>query len=422
MKRLLINQSTLILQYAVNGLVPILLVPHVVRVIGLHDFGLLSIALVFSNYGAIVVNYGFVLSAPPKIVQARDAVAQASVTRAVLWARITLTGVVVLALAIAVAGVVLYGHELSAGEVVMLFSLPLAACLNMTWYLQALERFGILAACSIVAVVAAIAVGFLLVNPGAPEITLVAALALAIGPLLTGILSGAAGLRLLARVPTSVTRESVTRELRDGWPFFLAQAVAALYGASGVLIVGLIANTAEAGAYAAAERVANAVGGACLLVHTAAYPHLAALFHRDRPQYLRHVGLVLAIYWASAALVCLGAFLFWTKLQEYIFGSSSSEHGWLLAATLSLIVVMIFGMIYTGYLNVAGRSREVLPLTLKLLVLSLVIGVPGVWRWGAAGWLLAICCSHSVIGIVAWRAWRLERRFEPTSSRQTTTT
>jgi len=404
--RLMSNQAALMLQYGVNAILPILLVPHVVHSIGLHEFGLLSIALSFANYGALVVNYGFKLSAPPKIVQAPSLREQSEVVRATLYARLLLAILMLLVIGASVSFLSLIGSAVSPPQVIMLVSLPIATCFNMSWYLQALEKFGWIALASVVAVALALAIGFGLLDPSNPHASLWAALALSAGPVLSGLLTGAIGLRTLVTRTGTLGWHPPWTELKAGWPFFVSQLLAGLYGASGVIIVGLIAGTSAAGSYSAMERVSTALANGCLLVHTAAYPQLSAHFQNDRRKYIRHLILVLVVYWLGAATISLGAIIFWPDVQNYVFGQISPENGRILASALLLIVLMIFGTIYTGYLAIAGRTKELLPLTLKLLILSLIVGVPSVWLWGAAGWFMTLSLSHIVVGVIGWREWR----------------
>jgi PST family polysaccharide transporter len=419
MKRLLANQSALGIQYAANSLLPLLLVPHVVRNIGLESFGALSIALAFGAYGALVINYGFTLTGPPKVLQAPSPADRAAVVRGILSAKALLTGAVLGAFALGLAIGASLGYRIGAAEIVMLAALPLAAGLNMAWYLQALERFGPIALSAVIAVAVALGIGFFFVRGDDAAAQLAAAFALTAGSVLTGLLTAVVGTRIFRRSGGALAWHPPAAELREGFPFFVSQLVAALYGASGVLIVGLLAGAAEAGVYSVGERLANAVGGACLLVHTAAYPRLSSLYHAARERYFRLLLQVAAVYWSCVLVVLVTAVTFWDVLQQYFFGAVSARHASVLATSLCLVAAMLFGMMYTGYLTVSGRSRLVLPLTLKLLGLSILVGVPATSAFGAAGWLATLALSHLVVGVVAWRAWRRERSVSGSAAPET---
>jgi hypothetical protein len=71
-------------------------------------------------------------------------------------------------------------------------------------------------------------------------------------------------------------------------------------------------------------------------------------------------------------------------------------------------VLGIFGTALTGYLTVSGHSREVWPLTLKILVLSVAMGVPGVFLFGSVGWLAALVLSQFLVLHTGLKHWRRE--------------
>ena len=68
----------------------------------------------------------------------------------------------------------------------------------------------------------------------------------------------------------------------------------------------------------------------------------------------------------------------------------------------------VFGTALTGYLTVSGRSSEVWPLTLKVLISSVVIGVPGVFMFGGVGWLAALVISQFFVLHAGFKHWRRE--------------
>src|SRR5690606_15562555 len=85
----------------------------------------------------------------------------------------------------------------------------------------------------------------------------------------------------------------------------------------------------------------------------------------------------------------------------------------ILLVALVLVVCMVCGSAYVGYLMVSRRDREVLPLNLKLLVLSMAFGLPSVWFFGAAGWFATLALTHVVVGAFGFKALRNEsRRFQ----------
>ena len=91
MRRFVLNNVVLLIQYAVSALVSVLLVPHIVRAIGLAQFGKLALALSIASYGAQTVQYAFQLTGPRHLMQlppgerAGDVVSRIASAKLVLW-------------------------------------------------------------------------------------------------------------------------------------------------------------------------------------------------------------------------------------------------------------------------------------------------------------------------------------------------
>jgi O-antigen/teichoic acid export membrane protein len=189
---------------------------------------------------------------------------------------------------------------------------------------------------------------------------------------------------------------------------FASQFVASVYSSAGPIVIGQISSVREAGAYSAVERLVNAVGGASLLTHTAAYPRLAKDFRESRANYVvlvRNVlGLVLTICGVAAVVIWFGRGL----LGRIVFGGMLEGRDALLAWSLAWLVVSGFGTVLTGYLTVSDRGREVMPLTLKVLGIAMVLGLPGSFLFGAEGWMASLVLSQLVVVYTVIRQWRHE--------------
>jgi hypothetical protein len=63
--------------------------------------------------------------------------------------------------------------------------------------------------------------------------------------------------------------------------------------------------------------------------------------------------------------------------------------------------------VITGYFVVSGQQQKVYPLTIKILVISLGLGIPGVVYFGAWAWFCSLAIAQSLVlfwaGIVIFR-------------------
>jgi len=114
---------------------------------------------------------------------------------------------------------------------------------------------------------------------------------------------------------------------------------------------------------------------------------------------------------ADLTVTLIIAVLIWSlrePLVRFLFGDVSSDSYELLFFGLAWLVLGIFGPALTGYLTISGRSRDVWPLTLKILLLSVAMGVPGILLFGSVGWLVALVLSTFVVLHTGFKIWRRE--------------
>lgn len=408
-RRLLSDNAALGLQYAANALVPLLLIPHLVRSLGVEQYGGLALLMAAMGFATIVVQYAFQLTGPADHAALRGRVGARQLFVDILIARLLLLGgVLAVGLAAAAGTRAWLGAQASVWiEALLLLGIPVGAALNAGWYLQAVGQFGALAAISIVSVALALAVGFYGVSAADPSASAWAAAALALGPLLLGAGSLAWAFGRLPAEPARVALSGALRLLAQGRAIFLSQFVAALYSLAGPLVVGALAGVRAAGLYSAVERPAAALQSALTLTHVAAYPRASALYAADDlAGYRRLLLQVLAVYGVMVAGLGVALLLLGEHAVRFLFGAASQEGTTLLWLAYAWIALGIFGPMVTGYFTVRGTPGEILRLTLAVLLVSLPAGAVGAHFLGGSGWLLAAIAGQCVVVARAIHAWR----------------
>lgn len=386
---------------------PIVLIPHIVRSIGLAAYGDLAVALVWASYGAVLVQYAFQFTGPKRLTQLMPGETARTVFADIASAKALLL-IPVMAGMCLVGGSFLSGQNPDAQWAIVLL-LPVGAALNTGWHLQTAGRFLWVCVVSIVGACAALSIGFVFVDgPGASSV-LGASAALGAGPIFVGAATLIVSMLLLRNEPSIGRSASPVSALREGWPLFISQFTSALYSASGPLIIRYASGAEAAGAYSTVERIVNAVLGACLLTHMAAYPRLAALYGSNREGYWRLLRFVVLAYVACSVPIALGTVLTRQELIPYLFGAATPDNvDALLGCALLWLLIGILGPAFTGYLTISGQQRQVWPLTLKVLCVAIVVGIPGCFVFGAWAWMAALVVSQVPVFLAARRAWRKE--------------
>lgn len=408
-KRLLTNNGILIIQSAVSSLVPIYLLPHIITNIGLGTYGRLAVALAWANYAVFVVQYAFQSTGPRQLAQLRE-----NETPRLIFTEICKSKFLLFILTLsATISIELFTSlkVLSTPQLILLCLLPLGAALNSAWYLQTMGKFLAICVVSIIGSAAAVILGLVLVRSNSPSSIIGATVALSIGPVFFGAATFLVAFKSLRVEKRALRSASIRHQISDGWPLFLSQAAASLYGLSGPIVISLLVNSESAGAYSMLERIVNPLMAVCMLTHTAAYPELARLYVSNRSAYFKLLKFVVIAYLCCAAAITSLSLLYKDWMQQHFFGSSGL-HGLenLIAWGLAWFFLGIFGTALTGYLVVSGRQREIWPLTLRILLLTLVLGLPGTYYLGAWAWMAALVLSQTQVLLTGYQLWREEKR------------
>ncbi|MCD6321447.1 MAG: oligosaccharide flippase family protein [Clostridiales bacterium] len=405
----------LVIQFSVRSLVPLLLVPHIVKTIGLTEYGYLAVVMAWGNYGAGIVRYAFNLTGPKRIATLTEKEKATTVFFDIALAKLFL----LIAVSIILGILLFFLLPLkSSGSItcLLLFALPIAAAFDSTWFLQVEDKFATICIIAIVGSLATLFVGFFLINKKnsfSVDVTVVVNM---LSPLIIGLGTMVLSAKLLGNIRQFTWQFCrIVNELKEGWHLFISQFISMFYTASGPIIIDYFINAKAAGAYSVTMRIINALMAAVLLTHTAAYPRLASTFIADRAAYWRILKFIIVLYLIGALGIIFLSTLMNNYIVEFIYGEIQHSHKILFNWGLAWLALGVFGPALTGYLTVSGQGYKVWPLTLKILVTSLIIGVPAIFFWGSAGWLAGLVAAQLINLCEGYKYWRIENE-KPTSS------
>lgn len=407
MRKIATDTVALSLQYATASLVPLLMLPHISRVIGLGNYGTLAVALAWATFGMTIVQYCFHISAPAQMASVKNLESEIDLLNSILSTKLLLFVLVSVAASIYFLGGMAFSHEPSIGQVIIIFGLPVGYVLNTGWHLQSVGLVKAIAAVAIMSSLVAIFWGMTFVNTGADHPVLMSAIALVIAPTLLGIFTFFLSLWRLRSLISQLRLQDPLKELKNNRHLFASHLFAALYSSSGPIVIGLFADNSQAGAYSLVEKISSAIIGALLLLHVAAYPRLCRVYINDKERYINGIKNILTIYLLSAMLLVLAACFHLDEINAYLFKTRESNYSLLVMFTLVWIFLGIFGPLLTGYYIVSEKKHMVMRLTLKVLLASIALGLPGVMIWGGWFWLFALCASQSIVIAYSIREWNV---------------
>ncbi|MGJ5813194.1 oligosaccharide flippase family protein [Paludibaculum fermentans] len=291
---------------AMNFAVPLLTLPYLTRTLGPSAWGALVFAEAFARYSAMLVEYGFQLSATREIARTRhDPAQRAAHIGGVLGGQLLLAA----AALCAIPPLLLWSTPFQGRGPLLWTALAwgLALAASPLWYFQGMGRMKVMATIDITAKIIAAAGLFLLVrHPGDEGRAVALQASMAICSTLSGFL-------LVAR-ETALPRPSAAAgwaALRSGFSMFLFRSAVSLYTTANVLILGLFAASASVGIFGAAERLIRAAMASFAPLNQTFFPRISYLMEHDPAAARRTtrasalimlvLGLALGLFLAAAA-------------------------------------------------------------------------------------------------------------------------
>jgi PST family polysaccharide transporter len=397
--KILKNVSWLMLLQGFNYLMPLLLIPYLVRVLGPRNFGILAFAQALIQYFVRLTDYGFNYSASRKIAVHRsdsEAVGRIAGAVMVIKALLLLASMVVVAAIVALVPL-FREHWLlylaCFGSVVGFVLFP-------TWLFQGIEKMQYIAICNAAPRSLAVIAIFLLVRRS-DQVTLVASLQSA-GLVLAGLAAwwpANRGSRLVkVRWPT--LRE-VRAEATEGWHMFVSMAAVSMYLNTNAFVLGFVAGPEAVGYFTAASKIVAAIQNLLDPFSQAIYPHISGLVAKSREEALQFLRTALRPLAGFAALSSLLLFLGAPILVRVGLGSkfipATDVLRWLAPIPLIVMLSNIFGI---QTMLPFGHDRAFSRILIGAGVLNVVLVLPLAHLFAAPGAAVSLLITEIFVTLV----------------------
>lgn len=332
---------------ALQGLtyiVPLLVLPYLMKVLGAEKFGYIGFATSISQYLMILVDFGFNLSATKKISIARDNKEELNkiFTETVFAKTILLLVSVVLLFFIGQIPV----YQVYRETMWVMFLLVVSNTYLFVFLFQGMGYIKWVTIINSISKLSILPLTFWLVK--SPDDYLKAALIQALVYVLSTLLSWVVLFYKKWVSFVKVTFVSVKNALKESLPLFMSTAATSVYVACYVVILGYFVSPNELGQYAAVEKIMRAL---CYLLLTpilqVMYPYIGRLGVTDRAKsipVLRYTLIAVLVFMSAASLFM---FLLPTYFVDYIGESYAGSE--------MVFYIMAFAPICIGLGGVLGQ-------------------------------------------------------------------
>ena len=392
---ILTNIASLGLLQMANYVIPILVIPFVVRALGADGFGKASYAQNIITYLTVLVNFGFDYSATRDIaINKEDAIKR----REIFWSVIS-HKVILLLISFLALGLMYFTFPRVTED------LPLyiyAALVNVgfvffpTWFFQGIEKMGKMAIFNFVSRAFGGALVVLLVREASDY-----RLYLFLNSIVYVFVGVVAFLYIIKKydlLPYTYQKVEFKSSFTKSFPIFINTLCAMFYTIFGMTLLGNYVSDAELGIYAGAYKIIYAfVMLSSMPISVALYPAMSKAFNESLEKGFASLKKSIAIVAPLAMLMCAGIWLFAPLLVKLFLGDGFDESIYLLRLFSPLPLLIILASFFTVQGLYALKLQKYAPIVgFIVAIFCLLFNLYYIPKLGVQGAVIAYLLSEVV--------------------------
>jgi len=367
LKRLSDNFISLVILQLINTILPLLLIPYLIRVLGIDGFGIYSFILAIMMYGVKMSDYGFELSATYHIsLNKENKLKKNEIFSSVLMIKFFIV-IAYLTLLTPLIFLVdkLYLHRdllfLSFGVLIGHFMFPV-------WFFQGMEKMRYIMLLNSFLKFFFIASVFIFVKESSDLYLLL--LLNSISVIVTGAMALYVAIKHFNIQLFWQPWNRVYFYLKDGWFIFTSKIAVEFYTTVNIIILGFFVSPLMVGYYAIAEKIIHAIGGLLDPLTRTVYPYLVNVYQSSSDDFIvrnRQLAVVIFLIMFPVSLLVM---FFAEPILSIVTGVDVADLSIQSLEILSLVLmVYLYGSQFT---NILVTIKETKFLN-KILFLSALI-------------------------------------------------
>lgn len=265
---------------SINYILPLVVLPYLIRIIGMEKFGLIAFAQSLVQYFLIVTDYGFSLSATRTISLIGEHKQKTNeLFSSVMTVKLIFSSISFLIL----CGLIFFIPKFKADWLVYILSFGsvIGSTLFPVWFFQGKEKMNYIAVVNVISGLVYAVCIFIFIN--SPEDFLLVPFLNSLFSVTSGILGLYIAFRKFRLEFIFQKYDSIKRELKTGWDIFISILSINAYTTTRIFAVGLLTNNVITGYYSLAEKIANYIQTFPLDSFTrAVFPRISNVFLKNK--------------------------------------------------------------------------------------------------------------------------------------------
>ena len=264
------NYLALLFIQGANFILPLIILPYLVRVLGSEKFGLVMIAQSVALFLTIIVDFGFNISATKEVAYLKNDKEKLS---QFYWNIVFVKLILIIITFIILLGMTFFINKFKLDPLVYLFSfgLVLGQAIFPTWFFQGIEKMQVITFVTVGAkLFFTLSLFFVVFNP---DDYLYVPIFNGLGFIISGLFGFIFSLQYVKFISPKLLQ--IKDIIKNSSSLFFSNLAVSFYTSSNVIILGFFAGDSIAGIYSSMEKLILAIKSIYTPVYQAIFPNLS---------------------------------------------------------------------------------------------------------------------------------------------------
>ncbi len=387
LKRLGDNFASLVVLQGINYLVPLIVFPYLVRVLGIDGFGLYSFIFYVIWIGVVISDFGFDLTATKLIsihINNSDKIDEIFSSVLIIKTFLSLLFLTFLMLLILTIDRFSQNYELYY----LGFGFIVGQIIFPVWFFQGIEKMRYITVLNAISKIIFTLLIFVFVK-SIDDLYLVF-LFNALGAIVAGSLALYIALNKFHVSLKPQNIQTLKYYFMDGWYVFTSRVAVEFYTSANIILLGLFVNNTLLGYFSIVEKIIRALGNILEPITRATYPYLNKVYKNSKKLFYKRneqlFFLILAIMLPLAWVVNY----FGSDILRLISGEEPHTIMIELLSIFSFLLIFYqYGSQFTNILVTLNETKLLNKIVVIAVVINFIIAPPIIYFYGVIGfaWL-----------------------------------
>ena len=383
--KIISNFSYMFIIEMANYILPFLVIPYIVRIVGVEKYGIITFSYVIIAYFNLIVDYGFKLIIIKDISRFRNSPKKLSF---LFWKMYISQGFLLL-LSLIIFFIVINNFPMleSNREIfIYTFLIVIGNFLFPIWFFQGIEKMKYLAIFDFLARLLYVSSVFIFIKQKSDFLYV---------PLLNGcsfILIGIISLIMIYKKHNLLflfpNINQLKKFFKEGWHLFVSSLSVNLYSKFNILLLGIMSGYQSVGIYSLAEKVFGAVMKVIGILNVVFFPHLSAI--KNKLKLREEIQKLIIKYLIIVLPISFSLFIISTFLITLLFGENNQNSIFILKIMSFILIFAPFGQLFTNYLIIKKQNQIVTKITLLTMFFNMIIVFPMIYFFNEIGLAISI--------------------------------